>query len=155
VKNDLETIASSELPAAGKLREYIRFIMKYYHGKENIIRIFFMEKHTLLRLFHVDLKEFPLATAQHPPIPKDIERSMEHVSLIMERILEEGIRSGEFRAVDVTKAAYVLSAIIRGFHFRGPLRSPGFSHEESADIILDIFFQGIKNKQGNTENKGE
>ena len=152
VERQLDTIGSSERPAAERLREYIRFVMNYYRHKGNLIRIFFLEKHTLMKLFHADLRDFSLVSTKHPPLPRDIANGMDRISGIRERIIEDGVRSGEFRRVDVPTAAYILGAMIRGFQFQGPLRGPVFSSEESADVLLDYYLQGIKkHTSGNGE----
>jgi AcrR family transcriptional regulator len=155
VEKQLDYIGSSESSASERLREYIRFVMNYYYSKENLIRIFFLEKQTLLKLFHVDPPAFPLAKAKHPPVPQDIQKGMARISRIMEKIIGDGVHSGEFRQVDVPTASFILGALIRGFHFRGPLRGPGFSLEDSADIILNYFLKGIKNTHRKMENKGD
>ena len=103
----------------------------------------------------MDLQDFSLVSAKHPPIPQDIEEGMARISGIRERIIAEGVRSGEFRQVDVPTASYILGAMIRGFQFQGPLRGPLFSSEESADVILNYYLQGIKNTHREMENKGD
>jgi len=37
-----------------------------------------------------------------------------------------------------------LGAMIRGFHFRGPLRDREFSLEESTELLHSFFLYGIK-----------
>lgn len=144
VEKKLRAILESDFSAEEKLRKYIRFITEYYHKKENLIRIFFLEKHTLVKLFGVVPQQFPMVSSKHPPIPQDFERGIFNISQIMDGIIAEGIRSKEFRAVDVQTASFVLGALIRGFQFRGPVRGPGLSFEESADMILNYFLKGIE-----------
>lgn len=140
----LGSIGESDFSAEEKLRKYIRFIIEYYHKKENLIRIFFLEKHNLVKLFGVHPQKFPAASSMHPPIPQEFERGIFNITRIMEEIISEGIRTKEFRSVDVSTASFVLGALIRGFQFRGPVRGPGFSLEESADVILNYYLKGME-----------
>jgi AcrR family transcriptional regulator len=151
----LESIGSSGDTASERLREYLRFNMGFYHSKENLFRIFYLEKHTLLKLFNMDIKDFSHVPTEHPPLPKAIEKSMFRISAFRDKIIREGIESGEFRPVDVSTASFVLGALIRGFHFRGPQPGPVFSLEESVDIILDYFLQGITKAEQEMGNKGD
>jgi hypothetical protein len=58
-------------------------------------------------------------------------------------IVEEGIRSGEFRNMDAKEACYVLGALLRGFHFKGPVREKDFTLDESTNLIHDFILHGI------------
>ena len=147
VEKKLRSFAVSDFTAEEKLRLYIRFVTEYYQKKENLIRIFFLEKHSLVRLFGVDPHKFALGVNRHPPIPQDFERVVSNINRIMEDILSEGVRSGEFRSVHIPTASFVLGALIRGFHIRGPVLGPEFSTEGSADVILNYYLKGIESEK--------
>ena len=140
----IEGISDRLLTAEDKLREYIRFIMSYYKRKENLIHIFFMEKQSLKKIFNVDLEGFPLKAAGHPQIPPVLKSKMESIVKIQESIIREGVNKGEFRQLDVQDAAFVLGAMIRGFHFHGPIQEKAYTIEESCEIILNYFLNGIR-----------
>ncbi|MFC2158260.1 TetR/AcrR family transcriptional regulator [Acidobacteriota bacterium] len=144
VHEQIEGISLRPLTAEDKLREYIRFIMSYYKRKENLIHIFFIEKQSLKKIFNIDLDSFPLKTVGHPQIPPVLKTKMESIVKIQETIIREGVDKGEFRQLDVKDAAFVLGAMIRGFHFHGPIQERAYSLEESCEIILDYFLIGVR-----------
>ena len=41
----------------------------------------------------------------------------------------------------------VLGAMIRGFHFRGPLEGKEYNINESADLLYSFFLNGIKKER--------
>ncbi len=139
-------IYEKPLKAEDKMREYIQLIMSYYKQKESFIKIIFMEKQVLMKIFNIDLKGFPIKSAKHPEIPAEFKTKMENMSKITNAIIRDGIKSGEFRNVNVQHAGFVLGALIRGFHFSGPLPEKQFTVNDSVEIILKFFFNGIRNK---------
>ena len=142
----LEEIYDEQLNAEDKLRECIRFIMSHYKKKESFIRIIFMEKNALKKVFNIDFEGFTVGSAKHPVIPSVLKTKMENMSKIMCDIIKDGIKAGEFQDVNVEHAGFVLGAMIRGFHFRGPAYQQQFSVDESVDVILQFFLNGIKHK---------
>lgn len=138
-------IQKREMSAEQKLKELIHYISSYYHKKRNIGRIFMMEKAAVRKIFSENSKEQPAPSFPHPPIPTYFRKKMEEIFHIMCEIISEGVKTGEFRKVDVKEACFVLGAMIRGFHFRGPLpRHKDYSVAESADLLHDFFLYGIK-----------
>ncbi len=139
-------IYEKPLKAEDKMREYIQLVMSYYKQKESFIKIIFMEKQALMKIFNIDFKGFPIKSVKHPDIPPEFMTKMENMSKIISAIIKDGIKTGEFRNVNVQHASFVLGALIRGFHFRGPLPEKEFTVNDSVEIILKFFFNGIKNK---------
>jgi len=137
-------IKKEEISAEKKLRELIYYIASYYHKKKNISRIFIMEKSAMRKILNLDSKEQFMHSSKHPPIPAIFKAKMEDIFNIMCEIIKEGVESGEFRNVDIRNASFILGAMIRGFHFRGPLRDKEFSIEESTELIHNFFLYGIK-----------
>jgi len=144
-------IYDKPLDAEDKLREYIRFVMSYYEEKESFIRIIFMEKSALKKVFNIDFEGFTVSAAKHPVIPSVLKTKMESMSKIMCTIIKDGINAGEFRDVNVEHAGFVLGAMIRGFHFRGPAYQQQFSVDESVDVILQFFLNGIKHRSSSAQ----
>jgi hypothetical protein len=59
-------------------------------------------------------------------------------------VIEEGVVAGEFRKMDSRQACFILGAMIRGFHFKGPISDGELSLRESTDLIHSFFLYGIK-----------
>ncbi|MBL7083985.1 MAG: TetR/AcrR family transcriptional regulator [Candidatus Aminicenantes bacterium] len=137
-------IKKEEISAEKKLRELIYYVSSYYHKKKNISRIFIMEKSAVRKILNLNSKEQFLPLSKHPPIPAIFKAKMEEIFNIMCEIIKEGIKSGEFRNVDIRNAGFILGAMIRGFHFRGPMQDAEFSLEESTELLHSFFLYGIK-----------
>jgi len=133
-----------KISAEKKLRELIYYMGSYYHKKKNIARIVIMEKSLMKKLLHVDPREQTASSSPHPPIPVYFKAKLNEIFQIMCGIIQEGVKTGEFRKVDVQDASFILGAMIRGFYFRGPIRNKEFSIEESTDLLHSFFLNGIK-----------
>ena len=145
---DLEKIIAkiqrSGRSAEQKLRDMIHCVMDFYKKKENIVRIFFIETQTLHKTFAIGVHGYPLRSVKPPRFPGEISARMRIIFDTLCDIIDEGVRSGEFRSIDIKSTGYILGAMIRGFHFRGPARDINYNIDESTDLILNFFLHGIK-----------
>ena len=140
----IQKIQMEALSAEKKLKKMIDFIISIYHKKKNLARMIFMEKTAMKKLmkknssFHGPPQEF------HPKISPRLESKMKQISDLMSEIIQEGVKTGEFRDMDVHDASVVLAALIRGFYFRGPLQEKQYSIQETTELIHTFFLNGIK-----------
>jgi len=140
-------VQQMNVSAEEKLKKAIYTIGYYYHTKKNIARIFIMEKALMRRLLHLDSKVQAPST-HHPPIPGRYKAILDETYNLLCQIIEEGVKNGEFRIVDISQACLILGAMIRGFHFKGPLREKKeLSVNESTDLLLNYFLYGIKKER--------
>ena len=133
--------------AEEKLKELIHCMSSYYQKKKNLARMMFLERSLMKKILNIDPKEQLFPSSQHPRIPAYFKAKMEDIYNIMCKIINEGIESGEFRKVDVKDACFVLGALLRGFHFRGPVRDIEYNVNESADLLHSFFLNGIKKER--------
>lgn len=147
VLHKIMKIKKMNVNADEKLRKAIYTISYYYQTKKNIARIFIMEKALMRRLLHPDSRVQPAPT-HHPPIPGRYMSILDETFNLLCEIIEEGVRNGEFKKVDVRQACFILGAMIRGFHFKGPLRERReLSVQESTDLLHNYFLYGIKKER--------
>lgn len=140
-------IQQMNVNAEEKLKKAIYTIGYYYHTKKNIARIFIMEKALMRKLLHPDSK-LQTFSGHHPPIPARYKAIMDETFNHLCEIIEEGVRSGEFRRLDVRQAGLILGAMIRGFHFKGPIREKKeLSVQESTGLLHTYFLYGIKKER--------
>ena len=133
--------------AEEKLKKAIYYNGHYYYTKKNIARIFIMEKALMRKLLHQDSKVQAPPT-HHPPIPGRYKAILDETFNLLCEIIEEGVKNGEFRRVDVRQACFILGAMIRGFHFKGPVREKKeLSVQESTELLHDYFLYGIKKER--------
>jgi AcrR family transcriptional regulator len=141
-KNSLR-IKEKDLDSSEKLRELIRYILGYYQKKKNLSRIFIMEHSAMKKLLKIDVSAQGWHSGQHPQVPQRIKKKMEDIFNVMVTIVEEGIRLGEFRDMNPKEVCYLLGALLRGFHFKGPLQEKEIPLNESTDMIHDFVLHGI------------
>lgn len=139
----IKKVQAMDASAEEKLREVIYNVGYYYHTKKNIARIFIMEKSLMRKLLRTDLTA-PSTPSSHPPIPGRLRTILEEMFGVMSSIIEVGVASGEFRKMDSRQACFILSAMIRGFHFKGPVSGGELSLRESTDLLHNFFLYGIK-----------
>lgn len=140
-------IQKMNVNAEEKLKKAIHTIGYYYHTKKNIARIFIMEKAMMRKLLHPDSK-VQMPSTHHPPIPGRYKAILDETLNLLCEIIDEGVKNGEFRKVDIRQACFVLGAMIRGFHFKGPVREKKeLSVRESTDLLHNYFLYGIKKER--------
>ena len=140
----IEKIFLQSIRAEEKLMKLIHYIASYYHKKKNISRILFMEKAAIGRILSVDPKEQLSPSYRHPKIPAEFKAKMEDIHNIICEVIREGVRSGEFRNLNVEDAAFIFGALLRGFHFRGPIYDREYKVNETTKLIHSFFLYGIK-----------
>jgi AcrR family transcriptional regulator len=137
-------ISLEKMSAEEKLRDLIYHISSFYYRKKNLARILMMERSLMRRILNLSPKEQIFPSSHHPQIPADFKAKMQEIFKIMCKIVNQGIESGEFRKVDVKDACFVLGAMLRGFHFRGPTIDREYSINESTDLMHRFFLYGLK-----------
>jgi AcrR family transcriptional regulator len=137
-------IQEKKTPSEEKLRDLIKYILGYFNTKKNISRIFIMEQSAMKKLLKVDMIKHSWHSTAHPQVPQIFRKKLEETFNVMVMIVEEGIRSGEFREMDPKEVCYLLGALLRGFHFKGPIRETEYTLEESTDLIHGFMLHGIK-----------
>ncbi|MDH5466561.1 MAG: TetR/AcrR family transcriptional regulator [Candidatus Aminicenantes bacterium] len=144
VLQKIKRVQQTEMSTEEKLKQAIYTIGCYYHTKKNIARIFIMEKALMRKLLHMSSKAQAPPT-HHPPIPARYRGILDEINSLVCEIIEEGVKTGEFRKMDVGQACFILGAMIRGFYFKGPIQDKKeLSIQESADLLHDFFLHGIK-----------
>lgn len=141
---NLIKIRDKEIPSEEKLKQMIKYILSYYNKKKNITRIFIMEQSAMKKLLRVDVTKHTWHSSAHPRLPQIFQKKLEKIFAVMVAIVEEGIRSGEFRDMDPKEVCYVVGALLRGFHFRGPIHEKEYTLVDSTDLIHDFVLHGIK-----------
>jgi hypothetical protein len=140
----INKIQLKQLSAERKMKELIGFIISTYHKKKNLSRILFMDKAAIKKFVKEDSDFHATQPSLHPEISPQIKSQMEQISAVIAEILREGVKTGEFRDMDVQDASVVLGALLRGFYFRGPIREKKYSINETTELLHTFFLKGIK-----------
>lgn len=145
--DDIHAIQQSQKKASKKVRDLIQGLLSYYKRKENIARIFLMERSAMKKVLHMDMDEHVMPRHKMMGIPEEYRKLITNIVHEMEKIIQEGIDTGEFRKLDARDASYVLGSMVRGFHFGGPIREKSYSIKESTELLYDYFLRGIRSKK--------
>ena len=144
--SELEEIRRKESKAEDKLKELIAVNLFYFQRKKNIIRIFYAEKDSMMAMLKIDPKDHFSHASLQSRIPRSFLAKANEITNSIAFIIKSGIESGEFKSVDAQEAGSVLTAMIRGYAFRGPFRSKELSVEEATEMLHQFFLNGIKKR---------
>jgi len=151
---EVARIRSGPANAEEKLRDFILYVISYYQMKQNLARILFVEKTAMKKILQVDPDHRGGHPPFHPKLPARFMGKMKQISRMISEIIQEGVESGEFRAVEPEDASAVLGAMLRGFYFRGPVKEKEYSVREMTDLLYSYFLDGIR-KHEVERSKGE
>lgn len=148
IRNALAGILEGEGTARDKLLATIRLILQYHEEKENITRVLWMDK-SMLKILHVFMashgKGAEVSSGDRKMLAL-LRRKRRLVTDVGEKILEEGIASGEFRRMDTRAALAFLEAVLQGYaHTRFWLGERTSSRtSEEAETLCRFILQGIQ-----------
>lgn len=145
MNEELRRIREKSIKAEEKLKEIVRFTFNFFQEKENISRIFLMEKNFIQKFFY-------LMAERQGPATNDLDlKRLKNIYPkrrvwmdVVSQILVEGVESGEFRKMDVQDTAYVFTSLLHGFYFTKFWRKKKYKIEECTNLIHSIFLEGIK-----------
>jgi len=152
-RNELLKIQKKQKNTESKLKELICYMLSYYRRKENIARIFFVEPALMQKIMKIDISDHVTHSEEKQSIPEDYLEIVLAMRQTIAEIIQEGIEAGEFRSTDPQEACVVFSSLLRGFHFQWVTIHNNYSVEESAELLLDYFLNGIRKSE--KREKGE
>ncbi len=143
-QKELTKITEENASAEIRIKKIISSILNYYQKKKNLARILFMERDLMNKFVEVEKGGHFVHTFKKKKASQNIELIFQDIFNKICGVINEGISSGEFRKMDPKKACYILGSLVRGFHFKGFAKVKDFSLKESAELVSDIFLNGIK-----------
>jgi len=145
MNSELMSIQKEKTSAAKKLKEIVRFTFDFFERKQNIYRIFLMEREFMQKFFSfIEEKQKPASSKRGLEYIKNYNVKKKVLVDVLHRILEEGMKSGEFRKMDVTDTATAFTSLVHGFYFTRFWREKKYDLEECTNLIYSIFLGGIK-----------
>lgn len=111
----LKTIQAGEKTAEKKLVESVRLAFRFYAEKENISRVFMMDRSFMKLMQAFIVEEAKSASDAERRFVQKIKAKRRMINDRVKAILQEGIASGEFRAVGPDAAVTFLGAVIQGY----------------------------------------
>lgn len=139
-----QRIERKKVSAESRIKELIHFILSFYRRKENFARIFLMEQNAMKKALNVDIQEHVRSGAHGEGLPEEFAHNARSFRASMHRIIQDGMDAGEFRPMDPSEAAYILGALLRGFHFHGLFQEKKMTIDESAELLHGFFMHGLR-----------
>jgi len=145
MNGELKSIQNKKTSAAKRLKEIVRFTFNFFERKENIYRIFLMERKFMQKFFSfMEEKQKPASGNKDLEHIKNYNIKKKVLVDVLRQILEDGMKSGEFRKMDVTDTATAFTSLVHGFYFTRFWREKRYDLEECTNLIHGIFLGGIK-----------
>lgn len=136
-------IYEKDISAPEKLREIIRFSIQHFRRKKNMSRIFLMEKQLLRNILQVFPDSEKTLSPPERKFLEEIKTKKERMMRTWRDILEEGIKSGEFREMNTHEAAHAFEALLHGYHFSKLWYEKESSLDAAANFIHEFFLYGV------------
>jgi len=140
----LAKIHEKNIDATKKLWEITRSSIQHMRNKRNMSRIFLTEKQLLRNILHVFPENRKSLSSPERKFLDEIKATKERMMRILRTILEEGIRSGEFRKMNTRDAVHVYEALLHGYHFSKLWYEKESSLDATTKVIHDFFLHGVK-----------
>ena len=143
----LRTIQAKAETPKRKLGEAIRLGLKFYAGKENIAKVFVMDR-SFMKLMQAFIA--PGSKGASEVERRFIQKIRAKRMAINDRIktfLEEGIGAGEFRKIDIDAAVTFLGAVVQGYFQEKTWNESRPDLERDIDQLENFILQGIESKE--------
>ncbi len=115
---------------AGKIRAFMLSRLQYCIDNSEFFRIYYLE-----------VANLQVKSDNTRPEFQDL---YEDQALLLESILDEGVRSGELRRLDPRKAAHLIYEVTRAAIAKHLLEWPGEPVETTMDLLFEMTWRGIR-----------
>ncbi len=139
----IERIISRDLPAAEKLRGVILTSIEFHDAKENISRVLMTDDAFRDRMLAFAMGRTDGLSAADKRLCRDMYAKMRAVVDVGTAVLKDGVRTGEFRDMDVQAAVAFLAAVIQGMFHIDVQSIPKLGPREKTAIIMEFLMKGI------------
>lgn len=126
VRREIDLVATT----AGKIRAFMHSRLRYCIDNSDFFRIYYLEVASL-----------QVKSSNTRPEFQDL---YEDQVLLLESILDAGIRSGELRMLDARKAAHLIYEVTRAAIAKHLLEWPGEPADATMDLLFELTWRGIQ-----------
>ena len=139
----LERIRARDLSAVEKLRRIIRASIEFRDAKENVSRVLMTDGAFRNRMMAFLSRGKEGLSPDEKRLCRVMYEKLKALLDISASILREGVRSGEFREMDVDAALTFLGAVLQGLFHITPAHVPKLGPREKTEIIMEFLLNGI------------
>jgi AcrR family transcriptional regulator len=151
--NGLIAIQAKDEGVKGKLMESIRLAFRFYAEKENISRVFMMDR-SFMKLMQAFITEGNKGTSEvERRFVQKIKAKRRIINDRVKTFLQEGIVSGEFRKIDADATVTFLGAVIQGYFQEKLWNESKPNIEQDIGHFENFILHGIERNE--SEMKGE
>ena len=117
----------SEPTYTQRLRKLIEVSIEYFHKNDMVSKVMAQDPDVVLSVI------------------TEKNRQFQNLSIAgISAILDQGIKTGEFRNVDSERVAYIIDSLIRSFHYLSYLGLEVHEHEKIIEPLCDLLISGLK-----------
>ncbi|MDW3229753.1 MAG: TetR/AcrR family transcriptional regulator [Acidobacteriota bacterium] len=138
-------IKSRDTNASTKLKEVIRCVSRFHKEKENIARVFMMDKSVIERM-RIFLKRQRPSSNLDKKFLQMVKTGSGLISSHVADILAEGINSGEFNPVNLNEAVAFLASTLQGFCHQKYWFKKQYNLNQETELVSSFFLHGIARK---------
>jgi hypothetical protein len=138
-----EKIQALDVTSAEKLRKSILTVLEFYEEKENLLMIIMSDSSFYEVFKSVFWEKETGGLSRENRFAKGWREKYENLLDFCAEILKEGVRRGEFRAIDIKSAVNYINSIWHGLQHIRSLDVPKPDVHKEADMIFDFLTRGI------------
>ncbi len=128
---------SKKIPAKERMERVLRLQFEFIEENRDFFRIYISERNR----FEWTVKE---------DLGRGIHDKMVTYIKILEKVMKEGIKEGEFVPKDPTDLAHALVGIVNSFVFEWLIAPQPYPLISKVETVLDIFLGGVQRKERRT-----
>lgn len=139
----LERIQSRDLSAVEKLRRVIRASIEFHDAKENVSRVLMTDEVFRNRMRAYLSRGKESLSPDEKRLCRLMYGKLKALLDIGASIFREGVRSGEFRDLDIDAVITFLGAVLQGLFHVTASNIPRLGPREKTEIIMEFLLKGI------------
>jgi len=141
-------ISARPARAGEKLKEGIRFYLRYNQRKESISQMMMMDRFFLRKMTVLVAARRRLTSEADRKFLAQTMAKRRDILAAVAGIIEAGVAAGEFRAIDVSGAVTFLESLLQGYCHLRLWYDRLYSVDEATDLIYGFFLRGIEKTGG-------
>ena len=147
LNNQIKKIRASKITTKDKLKSAIRKVVRFHNEKQNISRVFIMDKSFLKKIKIFIQNDQKVSSFNDKKLIKEIKAQRKEIICEISEILSEGIEEGIFCEMDISEAITFLESALQGFCYGKYWRRKKHSTEDETNLIYNYFLHGIEKKR--------
>lgn len=129
---DLKKVAALEIPPPKRLEEMVRTMLRLFEDNVDLMKLMVRERPGLI------------AESRHGRVEKRLRPLFQELVEIVAGMVEEGVRQGFFRKVDIKRTAIVFFNLVHGSAMNSLWNRQRIAEEQEVSYLTDVLLHGIQ-----------